>query len=87
LTRKRVTGSNPSARPGQPVRRMLVPVGQPDRDAREDTVQLLAAVGIEVTEDGKARARARLTEADARRTPERQAALRAQVGLPPADAA
>ncbi len=48
---------------------------------------MLAAVGITVTEEGKARARAKLAEADARRTPERQAALRAQVGLPPASAA
>jgi hypothetical protein len=62
-------------------------MGQPDHGAREDTVALLAAVGIRVTEDGKARARALLAEGDARRTPERQAALRTQVGLPPADAA
>jgi hypothetical protein len=60
---------------------------QPDHDAREDTVEQLAAVGIEVTEEGKARARARLAEADERRTPELRAAWRAQMGLPPAEAA
>jgi hypothetical protein len=60
---------------------------QPGHDAREDTVEMLAAVGITVTEEGKARARARLAKADARHTPERRAALRAQVGLPPAAAA
>jgi hypothetical protein len=59
---------------------------QSGHDAPEDTTTMLAAVGITVTEEGKARARAKLAEADARRTPERQAALRAQVGLPPASA-
>lgn len=62
-------------------------MGQPDHDARDDTVQQLAAVGIEVTEEGKARARTLLAEADARRTPELHAAWREQAGLPPADAA
>jgi hypothetical protein len=65
----------------------LAGMTQPDHDAREDTEAMLAAAGITVTEEGKARARARLAEGDARRTPERQAALRAQVGLPPAAAA
>ena len=60
---------------------------QPEHDAREDTVTLLASVGITVTDEGKARARGKLAEADARHTPERQAALRKQVGLPPAVAA
>jgi hypothetical protein len=43
---------------------------------------LLAAVGITVTEEGKARARRRLAEAAARRTPEIREALRKQLGLP-----
>jgi hypothetical protein len=64
-----------------------VPMSQPERDVHEDSSSLLAAVGITVTDEGKAKARARLAEAEARRTPERQAALRAQVGLPPASAA
>ncbi len=48
---------------------------------------MLAAVGIQVTEEGKARARAKLAAADAERTPERRAAWRAQMGLPPVTAA
>jgi hypothetical protein len=59
----------------------------PEHDASDDTVAMLAAVGITVTEEGKARARARLAEADARRTPELRAAWRAQMGRPPATAA
>jgi hypothetical protein len=55
---------------------------QSDHEAREGTAELLAAVGITVTEEGKARARARLDEAAARWTPERWAALREQLGLP-----
>jgi hypothetical protein len=42
---------------------------------------IVAAVGITVTEDGKARARARLAEAEAAWTPERWTALREQLGL------
>jgi hypothetical protein len=56
-------------------------------DAHGDTVAMLAAVGIDVTEEGKARARAELERARARHTIERRAALRAQVGLPPVQAA
>jgi hypothetical protein len=56
-------------------------------DLREDTVAMLAEVGITVTEEGKARARAELAEVAARWTRERRAALREQVGLPPAAAA
>jgi hypothetical protein len=59
----------------------------PERDVREDTAAMLAAVGITVTEEGKARARTRLAEGDARRTPELRAAWRAQIGLPPVSAA
>lgn len=60
---------------------------QADPDLREDTTAMLAAVGITVTDEGKARARARLAESDARRTPQRRAALRERLGLPPATAA
>ena len=49
-------------------------------DASDGTAELLAAVGITVTEEGKARAL--LAEAEARWTPEKWAALRTQVGLP-----
>ncbi|MEJ3748244.1 hypothetical protein WEI85_33780 [Actinomycetes bacterium KLBMP 9797] len=56
-------------------------------DLREDTTAMLAAVGITVTDEGKARARAELAEAEARWTPQRRAALREQLGLPPAAAA
>jgi hypothetical protein len=55
---------------------------RPERDAREDTTAMLAAVGITVTEEGKARARAALAEADARWTAEKRSALREQLGLP-----
>jgi hypothetical protein len=69
-----VTGG---CRPG-----ILYGVTQPDHDARDDTAELLAAVGITITEEGKSRARAKLAEADARWTPERWTALREQLGLP-----
>ncbi|GAA1748320.1 hypothetical protein [Luedemannella helvata] len=62
-------------------------MSQPSPDLREDTSAMLAAVGIHVTEEGKARARAKLAAADAERTPERRAAWRAQLGLPPVTAA
>jgi hypothetical protein len=51
-------------------------------DVRTDTTAMLAAAGIVVTPEGKARARRRLAEARARWTPERDAALRQQLGLP-----
>jgi len=57
-------------------------MAQSDHEAREGTAELLAAVGITVTEEGKARARSRLDEAEARWTPERWRALRAKLGLP-----
>jgi hypothetical protein len=56
------------------------------RDAHEETVEMLAAAGITVTEDGKARARQRLAEADERRTPELRDAMRAQVRPAPPEA-
>jgi hypothetical protein len=59
----------------------------PEGEVHRDTAAMLAAAGITVTEEGKARARAKLAEADARRTPELRAAWRAQIGLPPAPAA
>jgi hypothetical protein len=52
------------------------------RDTRESTAAMLAAAGITVTEEGKARARAKLREARARWTPELDAKLREQLGLP-----
>lgn len=60
---------------------------QPGPDVREDITAMLAAAGITVTKEGKARARAKLAVADAQRTPERRAALRKRLGLPPAAAA
>jgi hypothetical protein len=56
---------------------------EPAPDLREDTVAMLAAVGITVTEEGKARARAKLAEARANWPPERFAALREELGIPP----
>jgi hypothetical protein len=52
-----------------------------ESDAPVTTEELLAAVGITVTEEGKARARAKLEAAEARWTPEKWDALRRQVGL------
>lgn len=49
---------------------------------RRDSEAMLAAAGIVVTEEGKARARAKLAAADARWTAERRAQLREQLGLP-----
>ena len=59
-------------------------MSQPVPDLREDTTAMLAAVGITVTEEGKARAARTLADAAARRSPQRRAALRARLGLPPA---
>ncbi|MEU8007051.1 hypothetical protein AB0B66_38310 [Catellatospora sp. NPDC049111] len=56
-------------------------------DTRDDTAALLAAVGIEVTDAGKARARRRLAAAASQRTPQRRQEWRAQLGLSTADAA
>jgi hypothetical protein len=47
-----------------------------ERIVREQTMALLAAHGFEVTEEGKARARAELDQASQRVTPERFAELR-----------
>jgi hypothetical protein len=57
---------------------------QPSPDLREDMTAMLAAAGITVTEEGKAKARAQLAEVNSGWTPERRAALRTKVGLPPA---
>jgi hypothetical protein len=43
---------------------------------------ILAAAGIAVTPEGKARARRRLREAEERWTPELDAELRRQIGMP-----
>lgn len=55
----------------------------PTPDARPTGDDVLAAAGIVVTVEGKARARERRLAAEARWTPERWNALRAQLGLPP----
>jgi hypothetical protein len=47
----------------------------------EGTFDLLAAVGVTATAEGKARARKRLAEAEGRWTDEQWAALRDQVGV------
>lgn len=59
----------------------------PRPDQRDDTTAQLAAVGIVVTAEGKARARAKLDAAAARRDPAARAALRERLGLPPVTAA
>jgi len=59
--------------------------GNPDSSVSTD--ELMAAAGITVTEEGKARARERLDRASRARTPERRDALRAKVGLPPKSSA
>jgi hypothetical protein len=60
---------------------------QPGPDLREDMTAMLAAAGITVTEEGKARARAKLAEASASCDPEQRAALRARLGRPSSTAA
>jgi hypothetical protein len=58
-------------------------MSQPQSDSSHADMQaLLDAAGITVTEEGKARARARLAEARAKRTPEQTEKLRRQLGLP-----
>ncbi|MEU7586805.1 hypothetical protein AB0A95_10945 [Micromonospora sp. NPDC049230] len=52
------------------------------RDTGARSEDVLAAAGIVVTPEGKARARERLSEAKRRWTPELDAELRAQLGLP-----
>jgi hypothetical protein len=54
----------------------------PSHDPGADTKALFEAAGINVTTEGKQRARARREAAQARWTPERWAALSAQLGLP-----
>ena len=53
-----------------------------ERIDREQTTVLLAAHGFEVTEEGKARARAELNEARQRVTPERFTELRRALRRP-----
>jgi hypothetical protein len=55
-------------------------MSQPDHRADESTIELLAAVGVTATDEGKARAR--IAEAEARWTDEKWAELREQLGLP-----
>lgn len=59
------------------------PRGMADqRRTRDNAAAMLAAAGITVTPEGKARARAKLQAARARWTPELDAKLREQLGLP-----
>jgi hypothetical protein len=48
----------------------------PDQTVREETTALLAEHGFTVTADGKAQARAKLTDADQRISAERREQLR-----------
>jgi hypothetical protein len=57
-------------------------MSQPDHQAGESTTELLAAVGVTATDEGKAHARARIAEAEARWTDKKWAELREQIGLP-----
>ncbi len=57
-------------------------MGQSERRSDDSTTELLAAAGVTATDEGKARARARIAEAEARWTGERWAELREQLGLP-----
>jgi hypothetical protein len=55
---------------------------KPGSDTCGDTEAMLAAAGITVTPEGKADARRKLRDARARWTPELDAELREQLGLP-----
>lgn len=52
----------------------------PNPDLREQTAAVLAAAGIVVTEEGKARARAKLDAAAQRMTPEAWERIRERYG-------
>lgn len=53
-----------------------------EHDVDESLTDALARVGIVVTDEGKARARARLADAEREWPAERRAALREQLGRP-----
>jgi hypothetical protein len=55
----------------------------PDRSPSVSTEELMTAAGYTITDEGKARARAKLAEADARWTPERWAEFRREMGFTP----
>jgi hypothetical protein len=74
----------PAARQRRYPEHMTTPAEHQPAGGADD---LLAAAGIEVTEEGKQRARDRRHEAERRWTPEQWAALAAQLGLPPRAAA
>jgi hypothetical protein len=58
-----------------------------EQDASQESMtELLAHAGIVVTDEGRARARRRLAEANARRDPAKLEALRRQLGLQPRSA-
>lgn len=75
------SGADAGAAPGPTGYRWCMTQPRPDSEA--DVSALLAAAGITVTDEGKARARRRLAEARQRWTLERWARLREQLGLPP----
>jgi hypothetical protein len=55
-------------------------MSQPSQDVRDDTERVLAGAGIVVTDEGKARARAKLRDAEQRMTPEAWARLDERYG-------
>lgn len=58
-------------------------MNQPTGDVRTDMRAMLAAAGIEVTEQGVERARVQMAQVKARRSPEKLNAMRAKLGMPP----
>jgi hypothetical protein len=56
--------------------------GNRESRSSSSTEELSAALGVEITEEGKARARRELDEHRAAMTPERWNALRAKLGMP-----
>jgi hypothetical protein len=57
--------------------------GNRESRSSSSTEELSAALGVEITEEGKARARRKLDEAAARMTPERWNANRQQLHMAP----
>jgi hypothetical protein len=55
-------------------------VTQPGQDVHDETARVLAGAGIVVTDEGKARARAKLEAAAERMTPEAWARLKERYG-------
>lgn len=57
-----------------------------ERMAREDTLAMLREHGFDITDGGRAQARAKIDRARERMTPERWTALRERYGRPEPDA-